>query len=497
MLDLLASLHSSLHSQRTRISYQNNSRCTRADGNSLSRRLRASLLPILVALFAAAVLCTNAGAQVRFGSVVGSVADASGATVSGATIKLTNLGTNETRTMQSSSAGTYSFPNLIAGMYRVEVQTQGFKQFIQDNVEVQVDVATRVDAKLQVGNVTESVLVTTEAPPLQTDSASLGTTISQTEVESIPLSGRNVNNMLTLVPGVVAQGSTSGNLVSNQAGGARTNAIGFGNYAIGGGFGNQSSFFVDGVPANAPANNVNGFVPSQDVVQEFRVVTNNVSAEYGSYAGGVVNLTTKAGSNAFRGAGYEYLRNDALNATDFFTSRLGLTKPPMDQNQFGATLGGPVRKNHTFFFAGLEREVLHSATLVRNTVPTAAMRAGDFSAPGLAPIYDQSRPGNPQFQCNGVLNAICPDRLDPVAVRMLQQFYPLPNQSGLVNNFVTQQAIGGVNNQVNARVDQRISGNNMLFARYSYWKAESLAYDPWGLGTQGQGPTGVTTHQAV
>jgi len=128
MLDLLASLHSLLHSQRTRTSCQKNSRCTRADWNSVSRRLGASLLPILFAVFAAAFLCTNAGAQVRFGSVVGTVADTSGATVSGATIKLTNLGTNETRTMQSSAAGTYSFPNLIAGMYRVEVQTQGFKQ---------------------------------------------------------------------------------------------------------------------------------------------------------------------------------------------------------------------------------------------------------------------------------------------------------------------------------------------------------------------------------
>src|SRR5207249_9605243 len=137
--------------------------------------------------------------------------------------------------------------NLNAGLYRVDIEMQGFKRFARDRVEVQVDLATRVDAAMQVGNVTESVLVTTQAPPLQTDSASLGTTISQQEVESIPLSGRNVNNMLTLVPGVVAQGGTYGNAVSNQSGGARTNAIGFGNYANGGGFGNQSSFYIDGV----------------------------------------------------------------------------------------------------------------------------------------------------------------------------------------------------------------------------------------------------------
>jgi len=130
--------------------------------------------------------------------------------MAGAKVQITNLGTNETRTTQSGSAGTYAFPNLNAGVYRVEVEMQGFKRFTQDRVEVQVDVATRVDPVLPVGNVTESVLVTTEAPPLQTDSASLGTTIGQKEVESIPLSGRNVNNMLTLVPGVVAQGGTYG-----------------------------------------------------------------------------------------------------------------------------------------------------------------------------------------------------------------------------------------------------------------------------------------------
>src|SRR5262249_48407665 len=238
-------------------------------------------------------------AQVRFGSVVGTVADPSGGTLSGAAVKLINLGTNETRTMQTGASGTFAFPNLTAGIYRVEIEMSGFKRFAQDRVEVQVDVATRVDATLQVGSVTESVVVTTEAPPLQTDSASLGTTIGQQEVESIPLSGRNVNNMLTLVPGVVAQGGTYGNAVSNQAGGARTNAIGFGNYAIGGGFGNQSQFYVDGVPSNGPANNLTSYIPSQDVVQEFRVVTNNVGAEYGNYAGGVINITTKSGTNTF------------------------------------------------------------------------------------------------------------------------------------------------------------------------------------------------------
>ena len=475
---------------------QSSSRFPRVSAN-LWGELRASVFSILLVLSTAVLLCTNAGAQVRFGSVVGTVADPTGATVSGATVKLTNVGTNETRTMQSSSAGTYSFPNLIAGIYRVEVQTQGFKQFVQDNVEVQVDVATRVDAKLQVGNVTESVVVTSEAPPLQTDSASLGTTISQTEVESIPLSGRNVNNMLTLVPGVVAQGGTYGNAVSNQAGGARTNAIGFGNYAIGGGFGNQSSFYIDGVASNAPAGNINALIPSQDIVQEFRVVTNNVGAEYGSYAGGIINLTTKSGTNVFHGTAYEYLRNKVLNANDYFSNQAGLARVPLVQNQFGATLGGPVIKDKTFFFFGFERQVLKTGTLVTNTVPTLAELGGDFTAAGLPPIYDQSQPGSPQFQCNGVLNVICPDKLDPSAVALFAKSYPAPNRPGLVNNFITQMATGGVNAQYNARVDHRISEKNNLFARYTYWKADSDPYDAWGTHTAGQGHTGIYTHSAI
>jgi len=459
-----------------------------------TQRIAGSFLPVILVLV---FLCTSSIAQVRFGGIVGTVADPSDATISGANVKLTNLGTNEVRTMQTGNGGIFSFPNLIAGMYRVEVEMSGFKHFVQDRVEVQVDVSTRIDAKLQVGNASETVTVTTEAPPLQTDSASLGTTISQAEVESIPLSGRNVNNMLTLVPGVVPQGGTYGNAVSNQAGGARTNAIGFGNYAIGGGFGNQSSFYIDGVASNAPAGNLNSLIPSQDVVQEFRVVTNNVAAEYGSYAGGIINLTTKSGSNTFHGTAYEYLRNKVLNANDYFSKQAGLARVPLIQNQFGGTLGGPIVKDKTFFFFGFERQVLKTGTLVTNTVPTADEVAGDFTAPGLPAIYDQSQPGSPQFQCNGVLNKICSNQLDQSALALFAKSYPAPNRPGLSNNFITQMATGGINQQFNARVDHHFSENNNLFARYSYWKADSNAYDAWGTHTAGQGHTGIYTHSAI
>ena len=369
-------------------------------------RRRRSISRVIVAMFAFAGMasfCARVNAQVTFGTVAGTVVDASGGTISGATVKLTSLDTNEIRTMQTGSGGIFAFPNLVAGPYRVEVQADGFKRFVQDNVEVQVGVSTRVDATLQVGSKEQSVVVTTEAPPLQTDNASLGTTISREEVESIPLSGRNVENMLTLVPGVVAGGDTYGNAVSNQAAGARTNSIGFGNYAIGGGFGNQSQFYVDGVSSNGPANNLNSYIPSQDVVQEFRVETNNVPAEYGNYAGGVVNITTKSGSNTFHGTGYEYLRNKVLNANDYFFNLNGLPRAPLIQNQFGGTIGGPIRKDKTFFFFGWEREVIHTTASVTSTVPTPAELGGDFRAVAAAAaaigkdgnVYDQSLPGDP------------------------------------------------------------------------------------------------------
>lgn len=495
MLNLLAAVFASLSSNGRNLTSGELS-FSRRPVASANRRCSTLLVAAIIVLAGMAGLCVSANAQVRFGTIVGIVDDPSGAVVSGATVKLINLGTNETRTFETASTGTFTFPNLIAGLYRVDVEMTGFKRFTQDKVEVQVDVTTRVNARLQVGNTSESIVVTTEAPPLQTDSASLGTVIDEQEVASIPVSGRNVNNILTLVPGVVPQGGTYGNAVSNQSGGARTNAIGFGNYAIGGGFGNQSSFFVDGVASNAPAGNLNSLIPSQDMVEEFRVVTNNVAAEYGNYAGGIINLTTKSGTNAFHGAAYEYLRNKVLDANDYFSNQAGLARVPLIQNQFGGTVGGPIRKNKTFFFFGFEYEKLKTGTLVTTTVPTTDELGGDFTAAGLPVIYDPTT--GAQFQCDGVLNKICPDRLDLSAQALFAKSYPAPKRPDLLsNNFIVQEATGGVNKQYNARVDHHLSDKNTLFARYAYWKADSNPYDAWGTQTQGQGHTGIYTHSAI
>jgi outer membrane receptor protein involved in Fe transport len=470
-------------------------------GSPLLSVVRSCIAIIAVLL----VISLPLAAQVRFGGVVGSVTDPSGASVPDAKVTLTNTGTNESRTTTTGPNGSYALPNLSAGRYQLEIEKSGFKKQVR-NVVVQVDVTSRADVAMALGQVSESVVVTTEAPVLQTDSSSLGQVVEQAQVAATPIAGRNVNNLLTLVPGVVAGGTTYGNMVGNQAGGARTNSIAFGNYSVGGGFGNQSSFIVDGVNGNGPANNANSLTPSQDAVQEFRVATNNVSAEYGNYAGGVINITTKSGTNSFHGSVYDYLRNQHMNANDYFSKLRNLSRAPLTQNQFGARLGGPIQRNKTFFFFNYEGLRFHSGvnSPSTTTVPTLAMLNGDFSQAGLPAIYDPTT--GTQFQCNGVLNVICPNRIDPSAQKILKDLYPTgspslatitPPSTFGVSNYIYRTPIGGVQDQYLGRVDHNFGTKDNMFARYTYWKVLSSPFDAWGTDTQGQNQTGIFSQQAV
>jgi outer membrane receptor protein involved in Fe transport len=429
--------------------------------------------------------------QTTFGSVVGLVTDSSGAAVPGAKVTLTSLDTNQIHTINSGDSGTFSFVSINPGTYRIDVDLTGFKHFSLTGIQVQVGSTARADAAMEVGNVSESVEVTSAAPLIQTDTANLGGVIEGRTIQDIPLNGRNVNNLLTLVPGVIAQGSTGGNF--------STNLIAYGNYQIGGGFGNQSLFFIDGVGANIPANNATAVIPSQDTVREFRVSTSNVSAEFGGFAGGVVNISTKAGSNSFHGSAYEYHRNRVLNANDFFSNRAGRGRPALVQNQFGGTLGGPIKKNRTFFFAGYERQPVASGNLSTTTVPTAAMLRGDFRGAGIPAIYDPTT--NTQFQCNGQINVICPSRIDPAVAALLKQDYPADatNPNAIANNYITTTRTRYRNEQINARVDQNFGTRNSLFVKYAKFKVESLTTNPYP-GVQAfepPAPGGISDHVAM
>lgn len=462
----------------------------------------AGIRQVLLVMFAFVLLLASLAspallpAQTNLGSIVGIVSDATGARVKDASVRVTNSGTGVMKSLSAGHDGAFSFVSMVPGNYALQVEAPGFRTYSQEAIDLQIAGTVRVNLVMSVGSANETVDVSADTPLLQTDTSSLGGVIEGRAIVQTPINGRNVNNLLLLLPGVVAGGSTSGNPIGNQTNGAVTNAIAYGNYQIGGGFGGQSAFFVDGVQTNVTENNSNAFIPTQDMVQEFRVSTNDVSAEFGGFGGGVVNIGTKSGTNGFHGTAYEYFRNSDLNANDWFSNHNATAKPPLRQNQFGANVSGPILRNRTFFFFGWETEVVRNGYPYIATVPTAAEIKGDFSAAGIAPIYDLSTAGKPQFRCNGVLNVICPNRLDPAALAIVQRLYPSQLQPGLVNNYQVLARTGGSQSQYNARIDQQVGKKNSLFARYSYWNPKSTPSDP--LGTQaGAGLSGSDTHQAV
>src|SRR5580704_5939400 len=287
--------------------------------------------------------------QNTYGSIAGSVTDTSGATVTDANVTLTNLGTQEKRTQSSGSDGLFNFVNLFPGQYRIDVEKQGFKHFAQTAITVDVQQSTRVDAALQIGEVSQVVEVTSATPLLQAETSSLGTVVDEREANELPLNGRNIFNLTTITPSVIPQGSTEGNVVGK-------NPFDFANYQIGGAFANEGAEYLDGQPLNIGYINLPFLVPTQDSVSEFKVQDNNLGPEWGKFAGGVINMSTKSGTNTWHGEGYEYLRNKVLNTNEFFNKNSEINgapptsnqPPPFTQNQFGAGVGGPIIKNRTF-----------------------------------------------------------------------------------------------------------------------------------------------------
>jgi outer membrane receptor protein involved in Fe transport len=452
---------------------------------------------LLLMLLAGACITPGAHAQTSYGTIVGTVNDSSGASVIGATVALKNNGTDATQTTTTAAGGTYSFVNLNPGAYSVSVTQQGFKSSTNDHVDVQIGGTTRVNVSLEIGDVAQTVTVSSSTTELQSDSASLSGVIEGQQVLEAPLNGRNVNNLLDFVPGVTPGGGTQGSTMANggsgnfQAGG-QTQAIAYGNYQIGGAFSGQSLFFIDGVGSNIAENNVNTLVPTQDAVQEFRVSTNNVSAQFGGYGGGVIQISTKSGTNEFHGNAYEYFRNTVLDANDWFSNHEGLGRSPLHQNQYGANLGGPAIKNKLFFFFSWEHESLISASPTSATVPTTAELAGDFSGDPQT-IYDPTT-GMPFPQ-----NLIPAGRIDQTALKILQ--LETPNESRVIQkpfttNFFASAPIEGYQDQYNARVDANVGKADTIFARYTFWNPHNGASDPFGTNT-GAGPTGNYTQEGV
>jgi hypothetical protein len=446
-------------------------------------------------------------AQNTYGSIVGSVTDSTGASITDAAVTLTNLGTGEKRTQQSGADGLFTFPNLFPGQYRIDAEKQGFKHFTRTPVTVQVQQSTQVAAVMQVGEVSQVVEVTSQTPLLQTESASLGQVVDQRKADELPLNGRNIFNLITVSPAAVAQGGAGGSPVGE-------NPFSWGNYQIGGSFANQGAEYLDGQPLNIGYINLPIIIPTQDSIGEFKVQYNNVGAEWGKFSGAVVNLSTKSGTNNWHGSAYEYFRNKVLNANEYFNKQTELSTgkvneaPPWEQNQYGFELGGPVIKNKTFFYTSWEQYRQRTSIPFTTTVPAAGMLAGNFSsvctanagtfnAAGICsttagqiynPYTYNASTGNRTAYGLDPANPSCPGNCIPKAEFSKADsilgalYYPAPNLPGIVSNYSTAYPGGGNTNEFVARGDQNIGANTRLFGRFAYYGLLDLPQNPLGTG---------------
>ncbi|MDQ2841268.1 MAG: carboxypeptidase-like regulatory domain-containing protein [Acidobacteriota bacterium] len=450
------------------------------------------------------------GAQTADATLTGYVTDPSGSAIPNAKVSLKNAGTQASVVTTTNQDGFYNFSYVVPGTYQLSVEAAGFQREVHPDITVSVGLSVRTDFAMQVGQTQQSVTVTGGAEMLQTDNATIGTVISPRQVNELPLNGRNPLSLVALAPGVIPQGQAQ----QNAAG---TNNSAFGNYQIGGGVANQSQWLLDGATMVTPFGHAVELLPSQEVIREFNVQTNSLGAEYGGFSGGVVNMSTKSGTNDLHGNVYEFLRNKVLNANTFFNNVHGVPTGAFTQNQFGATLGGPVvipklynGKNKTFFFVNYEGFRLRQGASALLSVPTQAMRNGDFSGLGINiynPFTTVPDPTNPKnylrqpASCNGRLNVICPAQMDPVAAHLIS-LWALPNVpgAGFVNNWAGNVSVGGNTDQGTMRLDQTIGEKQQIFFRYTYWNDLDLAGDPFhnqtyagGLGT----PETYNTLQAV
>lgn len=440
-----------------------------------NRRLYAALL----LWFGLSAVC-ELRAQTT-GDLRGTVKDPSALPIAGVDIKATLDGTSISRATKSDGRGDFFIAALPVGSYTVEVETAGFKKFVQ-HVEITLGHVVAVDAALQIGEMTQSITAETEAPLVETTSTQLGAVMNERSVVNLPLNTRDTYQLLQLQPGVQSQQGYSLFAGSDNAGVVSVN----------GGRGRANNFNVNGGDANDQFIAVPAVQPSPDTIEEFRVLTNTFDAEYGRNSGSVVNVVTKGGTNSFHGDAYEFFRNTDLDARGFFDT----TRPDFHQNQFGGTFGGPIKKNHTFFFASVEdRQIVQGVPSDQVTVPTSAERNGDFS---LGPNGAQStfagtlndaylatalnsRPGcasavagegGMAIAAGNPWAGIFPNNLipkqcfDPTAAALMNTYVPLPNNGFDTYQSVPNQTEKGI--QSTFRLDEHISDRHQLSFYYYF-----------------------------
>ncbi|HZB26337.1 MAG TPA: TonB-dependent receptor, partial [Vicinamibacterales bacterium] len=431
------------------------------------------LFRVLLCVAVALVPCL-ASAQSFTGTIRGTLKDTSGAVVPHATVTIVNQQTDRQETATTDLEGRYSSVPLPPGEYRVEAVLQGFRRAAQRDVVVQVNATVVIDFTLELGELTDQVEVRADATQIETTSGTVGKVVDNRRILELPLNTRNVYSLIFLTPGVAGSIGNNYNSMSYTVNGARPTMM---------------DTVIDGVTASFPT--VNGFTgisvfPSVDAIQEFKVLGANYPAEYGRSLGSVLNVVYKSGTNEFHGSGYEFFRDSAFDANNYFAKRAGQPLGDFRRSQFGGTAGGPILRSRTFYMASYEGLREQRASEMTTTVPTAAQRRGDFSSTlaqngQLIRIFDpfttRPNPAGGGFVRDPFAgNVIPPNRIDPVALQVLN-YFPLPNQpgnavTGTQNYFATGTAALDVDN-VDGRIDHQISDNQKLFGRYSYRRTHS------------------------
>ncbi|MSV27684.1 MAG: TonB-dependent receptor [Bryobacterales bacterium] len=394
------------------------------------------------------------------GTVLGSVSDDTGAVVPGVKVDIRNIGTNVTRTYTTNEAGLYAFPFLNPGNYELTVEAAGFQRFVQQNIILEVNQRLRIPVTMTVGAVTENVTVTGAPPALETASGSLGQTIDSRPIAQLPNLNRNPLNIVFLSPGL-----SPNNFDRESSTAAATMG------SINGGRADDNEVLLDGGSTISLSSNIAVLNPNIDTVAEVRIQTNSYSAEFGRAVGGTVNVTTKSGTNEVHGTLFEFHRNAAFTARNFFDGK----EPRFTRNQFGGAVGGPVYlpkvydgRNRTFFFASFEgiRQTLGLTNI--GTLPSEAMRSGDFT--GLPAVYDPMTTAvrdGVQGRLTFPGNRIPSSRFDSVSSNILK-YYPLPTRAGSVNNFTLSLPTTSVEDRIAARIDHNVGVKNKFFGRYLY-----------------------------
>jgi hypothetical protein len=457
---------------------------------------RGTSVGVLTALLTLSI-AGPAPAQVTTGTLVGTIRDQNGI-VPGATVTIRDVNKNTADTFVTDETGSYTAPFLSPGTYVVEVHVQGFKKWVREGVVLQVNQRARVDVTLEVGGIEETTTVIAEAPLLRTDSSEVGTVIEERAIKELPLNGRNFATLVYLTPGI-----TPGQANENLSGASTFNPRGASNFNALGHQANANAWLIDGIDNNEYTFNTVIIAPSVEQVREFKVLSGVFSAEFGRGAG-VVSVATKSGSNTFHGTVFEYVRNDAFDARNFFVRKVPQSdgsllkdpKPPLDRHQFGGAVGGPFvipglynGQSRTFFFADYAGLSEKRGQVFVNTVPTARTRIGDFSdfrdtngnlipifdplTTRLNPAFDPSRPvsaANPQFLRDPFPGNMIPqNRINGVG-RNVASIYPLPNGDGNFNNYTSTVNREVTDNVFSGRVDHQASEKDSFFVRFNWGK---------------------------